>query len=56
MHDTLVVVRDSKNPHGGVLRFTVAEWLVFLDGVRAGEFEPPMPDHGSRRKHEAISS
>jgi hypothetical protein len=34
-----VVVRDSKDRHGLVLRFTAAEWRAFLAGVHAGEFE-----------------
>jgi hypothetical protein len=41
-----VVVRDSKEPRGPLLRFTRAEWQVFLCGVKAGEFElPPDLDH-----------
>ncbi len=32
-------VRDSKDPTGPVLVFTVAEWRAFLEGVHAGEFE-----------------
>ena len=32
-------VRDSKDPHGAVLRFTPAEWSAFLGGVRNGEFD-----------------
>lgn len=36
-----VLVRDSKDPAGPVLRFTHAEWRAFLLGVRAGEFELP---------------
>lgn len=32
------LVRDSKNPAGGVLRFTSGEWTAFLKGVHAGEF------------------
>ncbi len=32
-------VRDSKNPNGGMLRFTPAEWAAFLGGVRNGEFD-----------------
>ncbi len=32
-------VRDSKDPHGAVLRFTHAEWSAFLGGVRNGEFD-----------------
>jgi len=38
-----VAVRDSKDPAGPVLRFTRAEWTAFVRGVRAGEFEPPLP-------------
>jgi hypothetical protein len=37
--DGCIGVRDSKNPHGGMLRLTPAEWGAFLDGVRNGEFE-----------------
>ncbi|MBL7487286.1 DUF397 domain-containing protein [Frankia sp. AgB1.9] len=37
-----VRVRDSKDPHGPVLRFTVEEWSTFLGGARLGEFEPPV--------------
>lgn len=29
-----VNVRDSKNPEGAMLRFTPAEWTVFLAGLR----------------------
>lgn len=32
-------VRDSKDPTGPVLRFTLAEWDAFTMGVKAGEFE-----------------
>jgi hypothetical protein len=31
-------VRDSKNPRGGVLSFTPAEWDAFIGGVLNGEF------------------
>ena len=34
-----VAVRDSKNPAGPALRFTPTEWLAFLAGARAGEFD-----------------
>jgi Domain of unknown function (DUF397) len=34
-----VAVRDSKDPDGPALRFTVAEWQVFLAAARAGEFD-----------------
>lgn len=36
---TGVVVRDSKNPVGPELHFSLQEWRIFLLGVRAGEFE-----------------
>ena len=32
----MVRVRDSKNPGGGVLNFTTAEWDSFIGGVREG--------------------
>ncbi|WP_018637122.1 DUF397 domain-containing protein [Parafrankia elaeagni] len=35
----LVLVRDSKNRDGAVLRFTAQEWVAFLEGVRGGEFD-----------------
>lgn len=34
----VVLVRDSKNPSGGILRFTGAEWDAFLNGAKDGEF------------------
>jgi hypothetical protein len=34
-----VAVRDSKDRGGPTLTFTSGEWLAFLAGVRAGEFE-----------------
>jgi hypothetical protein len=37
--DDTIRVRDSKNPRGGVLNFTTAEWDAFLGGVRNGEFD-----------------
>jgi len=37
--DALVLLRDSKDPDGPVLRFNLAEWAAFLAGVRAGEFD-----------------
>ena len=43
-----VQVRDSKDPTGAVLDFTVAEWLAFLKGVARLEFHipetPALPD------------
>lgn len=34
-----VVLRDTKDPGGPVLRFNRVEWDAFLAGVRAGEFD-----------------
>ena len=34
-----VLLRDSKDKGGPVLRFTVQEWKAFLAGVKAGEFD-----------------
>lgn len=34
-----VAVRDSKRPADAPLIFTVAEWLAFVAGVKAGEFD-----------------
>jgi hypothetical protein len=34
-----VGVRDSKDPEGGVLRFTRGEIDAFVRGVQAGEFD-----------------
>jgi hypothetical protein len=39
-----ILVRDSKNPGGPVLRFTPDEWSAFLGGVRNGEFDSPPND------------
>ncbi|HZN17253.1 MAG TPA: DUF397 domain-containing protein [Micromonosporaceae bacterium] len=33
-----VAVRDSKNPDGPVLRFSMDEWAAFLGGVEEGDF------------------
>jgi uncharacterized protein DUF397 len=37
-HGALIDVRDSKNPQGGVLQFTPAQWNAFVTGVRSGAF------------------
>jgi Domain of unknown function (DUF397) len=34
-----IAVRDSKDPGGPVLHFTVDEWEAFLAGVRDDEFD-----------------
>ena len=36
-----VLVRDSKDPSGPVLRFNSREWTSFLLAVRNGEFDLP---------------
>jgi Domain of unknown function (DUF397) len=40
-----VALRDSKNPNAPAHRFDRGEWLAFIRGVRAGEFDFPAP-HG----------
>lgn len=35
----VVGVRDSKNPSGPVLVFTPGEWVAFIEGAKAGEFD-----------------
>jgi hypothetical protein len=37
--DDAIAVRDSKNPNGGVLVYTRAEWDAFIGGVKDGEFD-----------------
>lgn len=32
-------VRDSKHPTGPLLTVTAAEWVAFIAGLRAGEFD-----------------
>jgi hypothetical protein len=39
LEDAIIRVRDSKNPRGGMLSFTPAEWDAFIGGVRLGEFD-----------------
>lgn len=34
-----VMLRDSKDQGGPVLRFTTDEWKAFLAGAKAGEFD-----------------
>jgi hypothetical protein len=37
--DDQIAVRDSKDPSGPMLFFTLLEWRAFLGGVRDGEFD-----------------
>jgi len=39
LSDDVINVRNSRDPHGAVLRFTPAEWDAFIGGVRLGEFD-----------------
>jgi hypothetical protein len=34
-----ILVRNSTDPDGLTLRFTQAEWVAFLGGVRDGDFD-----------------
>ncbi len=35
----MIVLRDSKEPSGGMLRYTTEEWQSFVKGIKAGEFD-----------------
>jgi len=37
--DDGVAMRDSKDQDGPLLRFTRAEWMAFLAGAKAGDFD-----------------
>jgi hypothetical protein len=37
--DAEVLVRDSKDAGGPVLRFTRGEWVAFITSVKEGEFD-----------------
>jgi len=34
-----ILVRNSRDPEGPILSFTKAEWVAFLAGAKAGEFD-----------------
>ena len=38
----VIGIRDSKDPNGPILAFTVQEFEAFLDGVGRGEFDNPV--------------
>ena len=44
-----VLVRDSKNSAGPVLRFDPTQWRAFMEGLRHGGFECPTATE--RNKH-----
>ena len=37
--DAIVLVRDSKHPDDGALRFSTGTWRSFVSDVRAGRFD-----------------
>jgi hypothetical protein len=37
--DAGIAIRDSKNPTGPVLWYTIAEFDAFIDGAKSGEFD-----------------
>ena len=37
--DGAVLMRDTKNPAQQALTFTDEEWVAFVAGVKAGEFD-----------------
>ncbi|HKT04896.1 MAG TPA: DUF397 domain-containing protein, partial [Rugosimonospora sp.] len=39
-------VRDSKNPAGPVLRFSVDAWQGFVGAVRSGAYDTQVADAG----------
>jgi len=43
LSNDLIMVRDSKDAKGPILRFSPAEWDAFLGGVRKGEFDRFQP-------------
>jgi hypothetical protein len=45
--DGMVGIRDSKDPGGPVLRFTLSEWRLFLAAAKQGGYDFPAR-HGLR--------
>lgn len=39
--ERLIAVRDSKDPDGPKLFFSVPEWAAFLDRIKAGVYDMP---------------
>jgi hypothetical protein len=35
----MIAMRDSKEASAGVLRYSAEEWLSFVRGIKAGEFD-----------------
>jgi hypothetical protein len=38
-HNGMIVMRNSTESRGQVLRYTAEEWQSFIRGVKAGEFD-----------------
>lgn len=34
-----IAIRNSRDPYGPVLVYTLSEWHAFLDGAKKGEFD-----------------
>lgn len=50
-----VEVGDTKHPEAAPMRYTRNEWVAFVLGVQAGEFEPPtewVADFWATREHQ----
>jgi len=37
----MVVMRDSKDPHGHMLHYTTEEWRAFIRSIKAGNYDYP---------------
>ncbi|MEV6984127.1 DUF397 domain-containing protein [Sphaerisporangium sp. NPDC051017] len=37
LHDNGMAIRDSKRPHGPVLRIPATEWVAFRSSLKSGE-------------------
>jgi Domain of unknown function (DUF397) len=40
--DGMIAIRDSKDPYGPILWYSAADWQVFLDAAKRGEFDNPV--------------
>ncbi|NMO88621.1 DUF397 domain-containing protein [Actinomycetospora sp. TBRC 11914] len=41
--DSIIAVRDSKEPDGPALTYTAGEWVAFVEAVKLGEFDHLAP-------------
>jgi hypothetical protein len=39
--DDMIILRDSKQPHHGILRYIAEEWRPFVRNIKAGELDGP---------------